>query len=936
MGTLVLLFILLLAFGLRLYRLDAQAIWWDEGRNIDVASRHLAQIAGARELDIHPPLYFYVLHVWMGLAGRSEFALRFLSVGFGLLLLPLVGKLGERLAGPRAGGIAMLLAAVAPMWVSECQETRMYTLTLLALCLGLYSLSRALDPGEEGQTKWWILWGVTSAAALLTHYSALFVILAENLFVALDWLLRRAWWQDRFGLKRVGQWWGSQALAALIFLPQLPRALAQINPYRNPTLQVPTWQEYFGHCWQAFNFGVNVERGAVVWGMAAAALILLAGTALSLFRRAPRKGDGGDRGFQPRMAGLMWSTFLVPWLIYFLVLQDRGAFHPRYIMFVTPALYVLLGAALARLWQEHILLGIAALTLWLVPAGIGLYSDYWNPAFHREDVPGVARYVEQQASPQDVVLIDVPYPFQYYYQGSAPAHYLFVDINTIDSRLTELCQDCERVFYITWYKSDTDPRGAVRYLLEKHGTFEGEENFRGYHLDRYRLPPDAVFRLADGWQDANGRFGGSVGLAAFSYGVSWGREDPGGTPHGPADRPVWVAARWKHLAPTETRLKASVVLLDALGQKVAQDDRPLLNDQHLHTGHWKVGEQTTNVYLLHPPAGTPPGDYRLQILVYDESTGSPLPLLDERGAPQGERLDLGPVSLDPPLSPPDASEVAPAVTERRASGDGLEAWVLPLPPGPLRPGAPLPLTIAWHALEAPATDYTVRIALLGTDGQITLYQGNPVPGTYPTHLWRQGEFFRVPYPLRLPPDLPPGTYQVTIQWLGGAGKPAGSLAAGTIVVEGRPRLMQPPAEMQHRLPADFGQQIALLGYDLEPEVGQPGGMLTVNLYWKALSEIPTSYTYFVHLLDGSNVVRAQQDRIPGGGDFPTTAWLPGEVVVETCRLNLPADLTPGQYLLEVGWYDAATNQRLPVLDADLSPVDDRVILQQVEVRGGGP
>ncbi|MBC7224996.1 MAG: hypothetical protein H5T59_12115, partial [Anaerolineae bacterium] len=72
LATAVALAILLLALGLRVYRLDAQDIWWDEARNLDVAGRPLPSIAWAPELDIHPPLYFYGLHFWMGWAGQSE------------------------------------------------------------------------------------------------------------------------------------------------------------------------------------------------------------------------------------------------------------------------------------------------------------------------------------------------------------------------------------------------------------------------------------------------------------------------------------------------------------------------------------------------------------------------------------------------------------------------------------------------------------------------------------------------------------------------------------------------------------------------------------------------------------------------------------------------------------------------------------------------
>jgi hypothetical protein len=89
--------------ALRLYRLDLQDVWWDEARNIEVASASGHQIATAGELDIHPPVYFYTLHGWMAVARMSAFALRFLSTWFGVLLVGLMYALGHRSAGVWGG-----------------------------------------------------------------------------------------------------------------------------------------------------------------------------------------------------------------------------------------------------------------------------------------------------------------------------------------------------------------------------------------------------------------------------------------------------------------------------------------------------------------------------------------------------------------------------------------------------------------------------------------------------------------------------------------------------------------------------------------------------------------------------------------------------------------------------------------------------------------
>ncbi len=120
----LLILILLAAWALRLHRLDLQDIWWDEARNIDVATRALTQVATAPELDIHPPLYFYGLHFWAAISGVTRFGLRFFSAWFGMLTLALVYQLGRktgRSRGYMTGMWAMIVAALAPFALSEAQ-----------------------------------------------------------------------------------------------------------------------------------------------------------------------------------------------------------------------------------------------------------------------------------------------------------------------------------------------------------------------------------------------------------------------------------------------------------------------------------------------------------------------------------------------------------------------------------------------------------------------------------------------------------------------------------------------------------------------------------------------------------------------------------------------------------------------------------------------
>ena len=201
------------------------------------------------------------------------------------------------------------------------------------------------------------------------------------------------------------------------------------------------------------------------------------------------------------------------------------------------------------------------------------------------------------------------------------ARYLFVDINTIDQRLTEWAGEARRVFWLQWFESDTDPRHAVRFLLDKYGHFAGEQAFQGYVLQWWELDPPTHFTLAPDLQPVDIAFWASVKVVE----ASWPQE-----PLHPGD-PLPVAIRWQRNLENNSGsisgevmhdepLKARVALYDAGGARLAQADERLLNDRHRAPIQWGADDQPLNVYLLSLPADLPPGQYTLGLLVYDAET----------------------------------------------------------------------------------------------------------------------------------------------------------------------------------------------------------------------------------------------------------------------------------------------------------------------------
>ena len=130
----------------------------------------------------------------------------------------------------------------------------------------------------------------------------------------------------------------------------------------------------------------------------------------------------------------------------------------------------------------------------------------------------------------------------------------------------------------------------------------------------------------------------------------------------------------------------------------------------------------------------------------------------------------------------------------------------------------------------------------------------------------------------------------------------------------------------------MGDVARLAGFSPASFTGEAGDTLRLTLYWQAKHASSTPYVVFVQLLDSDGVLRAQQDQQPGRGEFPTTGWVSGEVLIDPYLVDLPQELIPGQYTLVTGIYDPVSGTRLPITGAGGDEIGDAWVLGTVEVR----
>lgn len=610
--VLALLLILLLAFSLRLHLLGAQSLWNDEGSSYVQAGRTFGEIAANAARDIHPPLYYWLLKVWMALTGETEFALRAMSVFASVLTVAFTAAAGRRLFGPLVGLAAGLFLALNSFSLYYAQEARMYAQLGLWAAAALWCFAGFLrEPGW----KWALPLALANAAGLWTQYAYAFVMLAQGaafVVIHLTAAAQRATSSRHMetGLGGEVRRWRIYILANLLtvalYLPWLPIAWGQITTW--PSTGQPTpLAEGLGTIIGWLMLGSAYTAADPSW--VAVALILMA---LGLRVRPGHAEEG--RGV---LLVALWTALPVS---VFLALE---LYRPANLKFLLPAqvgcaLWMARGAAvlwaldtdsrspLARaLPRMAAALGVLGLAVTMWSALGPLYHD---PAFQRADYRGIAARITAISGPDDAIILDAPNQeevFRYYYRGDLPIYPLPAGLGGDDvaarAATQQVIDDHSAVFVIYWGEAERDPNRVIESTLAS-AAYEAESDWYGdVRLVRYITPaelPDIT--------ESGARFGNHITLTGYALSSTSAR--PGGALQ------LWLD--WRTNAPLPTRYKVTVQLLDSDGTLVAQRDSEPGGGLALTTT-WQPGETVTDRHALIIPDNLPPAQYALIIGLYD-------------------------------------------------------------------------------------------------------------------------------------------------------------------------------------------------------------------------------------------------------------------------------------------------------------------------------
>lgn len=333
------LLIIGLGFAVRMINLGGDSFWLDEiftVRVVTLTPPHLVP----RELD-HPPLLHLLARWSSNIFGENEFAFRLPSALVGVLALPLLIAVGQRMARPRAGLWAAFLLALSPFHLRYSQEARQYALLMTFSLAAFFWLYRVIEPDPKGFGKplrsyvWhWLGFATATVLNLYSHYGAL-IFLAVQTVIITGWgvgQLRRRHWQ------RVGMGVAAAFLTILLYLPWLNRLQEDLTRNVGAGSQANSFDmASVGQWLEAGFYAFGTTAGLVPYVMA---MLFAAGFFVLAWQK------------QWRPLLYLGLSSALP-LLFIILFQVNRAAWPRYIIYLLPLYLLAVGVTLA--WGQELI-----------------------------------------------------------------------------------------------------------------------------------------------------------------------------------------------------------------------------------------------------------------------------------------------------------------------------------------------------------------------------------------------------------------------------------------------------------------------------------------------------------------------------------------------------------------------------------------------------
>lgn len=459
---------------LRLYRLDAQSFWGDEALSSLIAASTTSEIWNNAFGSANPEGYYLLLHFWSSLVGRTDFALRYLSVLLGVLSIVLTYQLGRNVRSKRLGLWAAGIAMVTPYHVFYSQETRMYTLLYSLTCVMV--LAYIWLWRRHGKPYWWIIYVVAAMAGLWTHFFAGLVVGT----LAIHFVLVRLWSRFETDVPPPG-WSGflvantAVVFALVLYIPHFFQRFLIVKAWRPlPTLAnllgLPlafTASQFLSGTWKMIAFGSLTF------------LLIIVGLQVA---RALWQGPPASEWLL-----LLGLLALLPVIASFTISQVwKPVFSARVLIIVVPAFYLLLAWSAVHT-REH-RFNQLVLALLLPQMALGLHNWFFDASYAKPPVREAVRLVQEHGLPNVPVLHAIAESYMVFEHYAPNMDNCLLTDSTqprVAKRIDPAAVSVQRFWFVVLPTYSYEPQLALRDGFDARFDRHQEWNIGGVQLYRY-------------------------------------------------------------------------------------------------------------------------------------------------------------------------------------------------------------------------------------------------------------------------------------------------------------------------------------------------------------------------------------------------------------------------------------------------------------------
>jgi len=426
---LVLGLIVFIGSVLRFYGLDQKSLWVDEMASVRDSESVASMIKGAQ-----PPLYYFILYLFRHM-GTNEFILRLPSAIFGVLTITLSYKLGKLFFGTKEGLVGAFLLSISTFHVYYSQEARMYTLLAFLSLLSLFFFYKSIT---ENKKPLWLGFILSTLSTLYTHYFGGIVVFVEIAIFILIATKREI--PIKAKSKRITKRTFLMFILSIttIFISYVPILYWKLNLNKlissliglgtqngsglsQPSLELSFIVKVFGE----FSGGSPFSYGGPLLYLFM--FFFVCGCFLSI------------KKYKEKLAlMLLWMFLPIP-LLFLASTRLRVFSEPRYLIYVLPVYLLVISKGITSI-PEYVLnvskgktiltsltpvrnpkipyVAVFLIATVFIGSSIAPLLGYYSE--EKQDWRAVAKYLEAEIQPDDVVVVDPSYislPFSYYFNN---------------------------------------------------------------------------------------------------------------------------------------------------------------------------------------------------------------------------------------------------------------------------------------------------------------------------------------------------------------------------------------------------------------------------------------------------------------------------------------------------------------------------------------